>query len=77
MARGKTAHQSDIERAIKVLTKTGQGVAAIVCLPGGGVEIRPGPLTPADASPQPAPPADELAAFRERKHARRAAQGSE
>lgn len=77
MSRGKTAHQSDIDRVMKCLKRAGHGVASIVCLPGGGVEIKPGPLTAPTTEQQPPEPADDLAAWRERKNGRRAAQGSE
>lgn len=77
MPRGKTAHQSDIDRVMKCLKRSGHGVASIVCLPGGGVEIKPGPLTDAEPEKQPAQPVDDLTAWRERKNGRRATQGSE
>lgn len=77
MARGRTTHQADITRVMKALKDVGLGAASIVCLPGGGVEIKPGPLTLDPAGKQPAAPVDDLQAWREQKNARRALKGSE
>jgi hypothetical protein len=61
---------------MKTLKRAGLGAASIVCLPGGGIEIKPGPLTPTEEPPQPADPVDDLTAWRERKNARRAPEGA-
>lgn len=76
MARGKTTHQADISRVMRALKDVGLGAASIVCLPGGGVEIKPGPLTQAGGETQPAGPVDDLQAWRDRKNARRAPEGA-
>jgi len=74
MSRGPAVRQSDIDRALKSLARAGLAAASITIRAGGEVVITPGPLTPGGVGGQPAPPVDDLGAFRARKNARRAAQ---
>ena len=73
MSRGPATRQADIDRTLKALAKHGLGARSIVIRPGGEVEITPGPLTGSVEKEE----RDELAQWRERKNARRAAQRSE
>lgn len=72
MSRGPATRQADIDRALKALAKNGLGAASIIIRPGGEVEITPAPLT----NTAPKAERDELAEWRERKNARRAAEGA-
>lgn len=76
MSRGPAVRQADIDRVLKSLANNGLAAASITVRVGGEVVITPGPLTPAATPGEPPAPVDELDAFRARKNARRAAQGS-
>lgn len=77
MSRGPAVRQADIARVLKTLKEAGLEAASITIRAGGEVVIIPGPLTArGEAQHLADPSANELDAFRARKHARRQAQGS-